>query len=303
MGLFDALKAGLEKTRRGMTERIGQALKVFTKIDEELFEEIEEILITSDVGVEMTQKIVAGLKDKVKERKISEPDRIMDLLKDELAGILDGRGKGSGYESGVPSIILVVGVNGVGKTTSIGKIAYNHRRSGRKVIVAAADTFRAAAIEQLEVWCKRAGADIIQHNEGADPAAVVFDALQAAKARRADVVICDTAGRLHTKKNLMEELKKINRVIDREMPEARKETLLVLDATTGQNAVSQARLFKEAVGLDGIILTKLDGTAKGGIIVPIKWYLGIPIRYVGVGEAIEDLQEFDAREFVEALFD
>lgn len=302
MNFFETLKTGLEKTRKGMTERIGQVLKAFAKVDEELFEEVEEILVTSDIGVEMTQKIVADLRHKIKEKKISEPSRIMDLLKDELIGILNNEKRDSGHEYETPRVILVVGVNGVGKTTSIGKIAYNLRNAGRRVVVAAADTFRAAAIEQLEVWCKRAGVDIIKHNEGADPAAVVFDTLQAAKARKADVIICDTAGRLHTKKNLMEELKKINRVIDREMPEAKKETLLVLDATTGQNAVSQARLFGEAVGLDGIILTKLDGTAKGGIIVPIKSYLDIPIRYIGVGEAIGDLQKFDAREFVEALF-
>lgn len=273
----------------------------FGKIDEELFEELEEALISSDVGVDTTLKIIDDVKNKVKERKLTNPKDVKELLKEELTAILSSGDSRLHLET-KPSVIIVVGVNGVGKTTSIGKIAANLKRDGKKVILAAGDTFRAAAIEQLEVWANRSGAELIKHTEGSDPAAVVYDAIQAAKSRKADVLICDTAGRLHTKKNLMEELKKINRIIDREMPEASKETLLVLDATTGQNAVSQAKVFGEATNVTGIVLTKLDGTAKGGIILAIKAEQDIPVKLIGVGEQIDDLQEFNPREFVEALF-
>lgn len=299
MGFFEILRSGLEKTRKGMTEKIEQALKAFTKIDEDLFEEIEEILITSDAGIEVTEKIIKDLRDKVKEKRITEAAQVKDLLKEEIIDILTG----DAHDVKVPQVMLVIGVNGVGKTTSIGKIAHVLKQSGKKVIVGAADTFRAAAIDQLEVWAKRSGVDIIKHTEGSDPAAVVFDTLQAAKSRKADVIICDTAGRLHNKKNLMEELKKINKIIDREMPGSHRETLLVIDATTGQNGLSQAKLFNEAVPIDGIILTKLDGTAKGGIVLSIKSEMDIPIKFVGVGEGIDDLQKFDAEEFVHALLD
>jgi fused signal recognition particle receptor len=309
MGFFDKLKKGLEKTRKGISEKVDQVLTSFGKIDEDLFEELEEILIASDVGVETTLKIVENIKSEVKERKISDPIAIKELLKEELIAILNsGNEKDDLDECSVlkldtsPAVIVVVGVNGVGKTTSIGKIAANLKNRGKKVILAAADTFRAAAIEQLEIWAKRADAEIVKHTEGSDPAAVVYDAIQATKARKADVLICDTAGRLHTKKNLMEELKKIFRIIDRELPEASRETLLILDATTGQNAVSQAKVFSEVADISGIVLTKLDGTAKGGIIVAIKSELDIPVKLIGVGESINDLQQFDAHEFVEALF-
>lgn len=309
MGFFDKLKKGLEKTRKGISEKVDQVLTSFGKIDEDLFEELEEILIASDVGVETTLKIIENIKSEVKERKISDPIAIKELLKEELIAILNsGNEKDDLDECSVlkldtsPAVIVVVGVNGVGKTTSIGKIAANLKNRGKKVILAAADTFRAAAIEQLEIWAKRADAEIVKHTEGSDPAAVVYDAIQATKARKADVLICDTAGRLHTKKNLMEELKKIFRIIDRELPEASRETLLILDATTGQNAVSQAKVFSEVADISGIVLTKLDGTAKGGIIVAIKSELDIPVKLIGVGESINDLQQFDAHEFVEALF-
>jgi fused signal recognition particle receptor len=309
MGFFDKLKKGLEKTRKGISEKVDQVLASFGKIDEDLFEELEEILIASDVGVETTLKIVENIKSEVKERKFSDPIAIKELLKEELIAILNsGNEKDDLDECSVlkldtsPAVVVVVGVNGVGKTTSIGKIAANLKNRGKKVILAAADTFRAAAIEQLEIWAKRADAEIVKHTEGSDPAAVVYDAIQATKARKADVLICDTAGRLHTKKNLMEELKKIFRIIDRELPEASRETLLILDATTGQNAVSQAKVFSEVADISGIVLTKLDGTAKGGIIVAIKSELDIPVKLIGVGESINDLQQFDAHEFVEALF-
>jgi fused signal recognition particle receptor len=301
MGFFDRLKEGLSKTRKGIVNKIDQVLLSFGKIDEELFEELEDVLVSSDVGVNSTLKIIEALKKKVKEKKIVDPKEVRDLLKEEINGILGGSPVALHLES-KPSILLMVGVNGVGKTTTIGKIAKNLRGSGKKVLLAAGDTFRAAAIEQLEIWSDRAGTDIIKHTEGADPAAVVFDAIAASKARKVDVLICDTAGRLHTKKNLMEELKKIGRIIDKELPGASKEVLLVLDATTGQNAIAQAKIFKEVVDVSGIVLTKLDGTAKGGIVVAIKDELDIPIKYIGVGEKAEDLQVFHAEEFVEALF-
>jgi fused signal recognition particle receptor len=301
MGFFDRLKEGLHKTRKGITEKIDQVLVSFGKIDEELFEELEEVLIAADIGIETTLKIISDIKLKVKENKIIDPLKVKDLLKEEIKEILNKNHSELKINTS-PSVIIVIGVNGVGKTTSIGKIANLVKQSGKKVLLAAGDTFRAAAIDQLEIWSERVGVDIISHSEGADPAAVIFDAIQAAKARKADVLICDTAGRLHTKKNLMEELKKISRILDRELPGSDRETLLVLDATTGQNAVSQAKIFSESADITGIVLTKLDGTAKGGIIIAIKSELNIPVKLIGVGEKMEDLQKFDAGEFVEALF-
>ena len=301
MGFFERLKQGLQKTRKGITEKIDSVLVSFRKVDEDLFDELEEILITSDVGIETAMKILTGLRTKVKENKITDPLMVKDLLKEELLNILKEDSYGLETDSS-PAVIIVVGVNGVGKTTSIGKIANLMKQKGKKVILAAADTFRAAAIDQLEIWANRIGVDIIKHSEGSDPAAVVYDAIQAAKARKADILICDTAGRLHTKKNLMEELKKIVRITEKELPEASRDILLVLDATTGQNAISQAKTFGEAINLSGIILTKLDGTAKGGIILAVKSELDIPVKLIGVGESIDDLQPFNAQEFVEALF-
>ncbi len=302
MGFFDRLKEGLKKTRDSISEKIDQVLVSFGKIDEELFEELEEVLIMSDVGIESSTRIIEDVKRKVKENKVTDPKKVKDLLKEELAEILSDDKNYLDVKT-TPSVIIVIGVNGVGKTTSIGKIANLMKQQGKKVLLAAGDTFRAAAIDQLEVWANRVGVDLIKHDEGADPAAVVFDAAQAAKARKVDVLICDTAGRLHTKKNLMEELKKISKILDRELPGASRETLLVLDATTGQNAIAQAKTFREAAGISGIVLTKLDGTAKGGIIISVKSELDVPVKLIGVGEKIDDLQQFDAKEFVEALFD
>ena len=301
MGFFDKLKEGLSKTRKNVTEKIDQILVSFGKIDDDLFDELEEILITSDVGIETSLKIIENLKKEVREKKLTNPSDIREILKSQLTEILSDND--SELKLNTPlSVIVVLGVNGVGKTTSIGKIANILKEEGKKVLLAAGDTFRAAAIDQLEVWAKRADVEIIKSTEGSDPASVVFDAIKAAKSRNIDVLICDTAGRLHTKKNLMEELKKIVRIIRRELPDADMETLLVLDATTGQNAISQARIFNEAVDVSGIVLTKLDGTAKGGIVVAIKSELDIPVKLVGVGEKMDDLQKFNAREFVEALF-
>lgn len=301
MGFFDRLKEGLQKTRKSITEKIDQVLVSFGKVDEELFDELEEILITSDIGIETTLKIIADLKEKVRERKIIDPMQVKGLLKEELLEILQ-KGSNEMKLDTKPSVIIVIGVNGVGKTTSIGKIANLYKSQGKRVLLAAGDTFRAAAIDQLEIWADRVGAEIITQNEGSDPAAVIFDAAQAAKSRKVDLLICDTAGRLHTKKNLMEELKKVSRVLDRELPGADRETLLVLDATTGQNAISQAKTFSETADITGIVLTKLDGTAKGGIVIAIKSELDIPVKLIGVGEQVDDLQKFDAVEFVEALF-
>ncbi len=301
MGFFDKLKEGLMKTRRSITEKIDQVLVSFGKVDEELFEELEEILITSDLGIDTTMKIIEDLKAKVKERKIIDPMLVKDLLKEEINEILSKGGNELKLDT-KPAVIIVIGVNGVGKTTSIGKIANLYKQQGKKVLLAAGDTFRAAAIDQLEIWAERVGVEVIAQKEGSDPAAVIFDAVVAAKSRKADLLICDTAGRLHTKKNLMEELKKVSRVLDRELPGADRETLLVLDATTGQNAVSQAKTFRETADITGIVLTKLDGTAKGGIVVAIKSELDIPVKLIGVGEQMDDLQRFDANEFVEALF-
>ncbi|MGY0372102.1 signal recognition particle-docking protein FtsY [Clostridium sp. JNZ J1-5] len=298
---FDKLKNGLSKTKDNFTEKVSEVLNLAVKIDEELYEELEEILITADIGVDTSLEIMDRLKQKVKDNKVKDPKEVYDCLKEVLAEILGNQEMGLGFND-KPKILLVIGVNGVGKTTSIGKMSSKFKNDGHKVIMAAADTFRAAAIDQLEVWSNRAGVDIIKHQEGADPGSVVFDAIQAAKARKADVLICDTAGRLHNKKNLMNELEKINRIIDREYNEASKETLLVLDATTGQNALQQAKQFAEVCPIDGIILTKLDGTAKGGVIIAIKHQLNIPVKLIGVGEGIDDLQEFNSNDFIEALF-
>ena len=300
MGFFNKIKEGLKKTRDAVIGQIDSMLKSFTKIDDELFEELEELLVMGDVGVPTAEKICEELKKKVKKEGIKNPNEIHRLLEETVSDMLRG-----GEEldlSTTPSIILVIGVNGVGKTTTIGKLAKHLTKQGKKVILAAGDTFRAAAIEQLEIWADRSHCEIIKQNEGSDPAAVIYDAISAAKARHADVIICDTAGRLHNKKPLMDELAKINRIIDRELPDASKEKLLVLDATTGQNAVNQAEQFSLATGITGIVLTKLDGTAKGGVVLAIKEGLGIPVKYIGVGEQIDDLQPFDAEDFARALF-
>lgn len=300
VSFFSKLKDGLFKTRKNITDKINDVLLNFKSVDEDLFEELEEILITADVGVETTMKILDNLKLKVKQQNVKDPMQIKGLLKQEMLEILGTSTAAIGTHS--PEVILIIGVNGVGKTTSIGKISSSLKKSGKKVLIAAADTFRAAAIDQLEVWGKRAGVDVIKHKEGSDPAAVIFDAISAAKSRKTDVLICDTAGRLHNKKNLMEELRKIFKVIDREYPEAHMEVMLVLDATTGQNAISQAKVFKEVANITGIILTKLDGTAKGGIVIGIKSELNIPVKLIGVGEKVSDLQEFIPEDFVNALF-
>ncbi len=301
MGLFAKIKEGLKKTRDSVVGQIDSMLKSFTKIDEELFEELEELLIMGDVGVATSEEICTRLRARVKKEGVTNPAEVHGLLEQIVAEMLEG-----GQQLNIstkPSVILVIGVNGVGKTTTIGKLAYNLRKDGKTVLLSAADTFRAAAIEQLEVWAQRSGCDIVKQKEGSDPAAVVFDSLRAAKARGADVVIVDTAGRLHNKKYLMDELAKISRVIDKELPSADKEVLLVLDATTGQNAVNQAREFKNAAGITGIVLTKLDGTAKGGVVLSIKEELDVPVKYIGVGEQIDDLQRFDPQSFAKALFD
>ncbi|HEY5525413.1 MAG TPA: signal recognition particle-docking protein FtsY [Clostridium sp.] len=299
--LFDKLKAGLSKTRDGLTDKINEVLKLAVTIDEDLYEELEEILITSDIGMETTMEIIERLKNKIRKEKINDTKQVIPTLKTVIKEImLQGTNDNKGGKD--KKVMLVIGVNGVGKTTSIGKLAAKKKAEGKKVLLAAADTFRAAAIDQLEIWSNRAGVDMIKHEEGSDPAAVVFDGIQAAKARKIDLLICDTAGRLHNKKNLMNELSKINKIIDREFGEENKEILLVLDGTTGQNAVIQAKQFMEVCPIDGIILTKLDGTAKGGIVISIKNTLNIPVRYIGVGEGVDDLQEFDAESFAEALF-
>ncbi|MBU3160566.1 signal recognition particle-docking protein FtsY [Clostridium frigoris] len=300
-GFFDKLKDGLAKTRNSITEKVSEVLNLAITIDDELYEELEEILITADIGVDTSVYIIEKLRKKVKELKIKDPSDIIPCLKEVLMDIL-GEEEDQIKNVQLPKVILIIGVNGVGKTTSIGKIASSLKSKKYKVLIAAADTFRAAAIEQLEIWSSRADVALIKHKEGSDPAAVVFDAVQAAKARKVDVLICDTAGRLHNKKNLMDELAKINRVIIREYSEAHLETLLVIDATTGQNGIQQAKQFMEICPIDGIILTKLDGTAKGGVVISIKNQLNIPVKYIGVGEGIDDLQEFNSKDFVEALF-
>ena len=301
MAFLDKLKSGLSKTKNALFGQIDNVLKAFVRVDEDLLEELEELLIMSDVGVNATEEIIERLRDEIKSGRLKEKEQVMDALKAILEDMI---GEGGRLDlSGSPTVILVIGVNGAGKTTSIGKISNRLISSGKKVVVAAADTFRAAAIDQLSVWCERSGAEIVRQNEGSDPAAVVFDAISYAKRRGADVLIVDTAGRLHNKKNLMNELEKINRVIDRELPGAVRENLLVLDATTGQNAILQAKEFRNAANITGLVLNKLDGTAKGGIVISIKKELDIPVKFVGVGEKIDDMQEFDSAEFVSALFE
>ncbi len=298
--LFDNLKSGLTKTRNALTDKINETLKLAVSIDEDLYEELEEILIMADIGMDTTMDIIEKLKDKIRKEKINEVELVKPALKEVISEIMSSEVKVK--EEADKEVVLVIGVNGVGKTTSIGKLAAKNKQKGKKVLLAAADTFRAGAIDQLVVWSERAKVDIVKHEEGSDPAAVVFDAINASKSRGVDLLLCDTAGRLHNKKNLMDELGKINRIIDRELIGVSKETLLVLDATTGQNAVIQAKQFMEVCPIDGIILTKLDGTAKGGVVISIKNALNIPVRYIGVGEGIDDLQEFNEKEFVEALF-
>ena len=301
MGFLDKLKEGLQKTKKALFAPIDQMLKAFTKVDEDLIEELEEMLICADVGAGATDEIIEKLRADIKEEKIKDADEVRAFLKNTLKEMI-GEG-GPLVLNTKPSVVLVIGVNGAGKTTSIGKISNKLRKDGKKVVVAAADTFRAAAIDQLAVWCERSAVDLVKQNEGSDPAAVVFDAISYAKNKNADVLIVDTAGRLHNKKNLMNELEKINRVISRELPDASRENLLVLDATTGQNAVLQAKEFKNAADITGLILNKLDGTAKGGIVLSIKRELGIPVKFIGVGEKIDDMQPFNAEEFISALFE
>lgn len=301
MGFFSRLKQGLSKTRSSITEKVDQVLQAFKKVDEELFEELEEVLISADVGVNTSLEIIDRLRNLVKEKKVSDSSEVRGLLKQIISEMLETENNELNI-TGSPAVIMVIGVNGVGKTTTIGKIAHLLKQSGKKVLLAAGDTFRAAAIDQLQIWADRAKVDIIKHQEGADPAAVIFDAIQAAKARKMDVIICDTAGRLHNKKNLMEELRKMFKIIDRELPDSDREVLLVLDATTGQNAVNQAKLFSEVAEITGIVLTKLDGTAKGGIVIAIKSEQNIPVKFIGVGEGMDDLQVFDSKQFVDALF-
>ena len=302
MGFFDKLKNGLTKTRESIAKQVNNVFSVFVKVDDELFENLEEALIMADIGVEKSTYIIEKLRDNVKHKHITDGNLVKEELKSIISEILSALDT-TVNTSTTPSVILVIGVNGVGKTTSIGKIASHYKSMGKKVLLAAADTFRAAAIDQLDIWAQRSGCDIIKHQENSDPAAVVFDACTAAKARGADILICDTAGRLHNKKNLMAELAKINRVIERELPDSTRETLLVLDATTGQNAVSQAKLFSEAADITGIILTKLDGTAKGGIVISIAKEQNVPVKFVGVGEGIDDLQEFNSDDFAKAIFE
>ena len=296
---FDKLKTGLSKTRDNLTDKINEALNIAIAIDDDLYEELEEILIMSDIGMETTIEIIDRLKEKIRKEKINDVAEVKPALK---AVIAEMRTEGDYEDSDEEKkVMLIIGVNGVGKTTSIGKLAAKNKKEGKKVLLAAADTFRAAAIDQLDIWSKRAGVDIVKHQEGSDPAAVVFDAASATKARNVDLLICDTAGRLHNKKNLMDELAKINRIIDRELGDIKKETLLVLDGTTGQNAVIQAKQFMESCPIDGIILTKLDGTAKGGVVISIKNTLNIPVKYIGIGEGVDDLQKFNAEEFAQAI--
>lgn len=302
MGLFDKFRKGLEKTRIQIAERTTDVMKIFKKVDEALFEELEEVLIMSDVGFETSSDIIERLRQKAREERITESEDLKSALQEIISDIL-GEDEEEFEIRTSPAVILVIGVNGVGKTTSIAKLAHLYKEQGKKVILAAADTFRAAAIDQLQIWADRVGVDIIKQQEGSDPASVVYDAISATKARNADVLICDTAGRLHNKKNLMEELSKIHKIIDRELPDAQKESFLVLDATTGQNALSQAKNFGEVSDVTGIVLTKLDGTAKGGIVIAIKAEQNIPVRFIGVGEQMDDLQPFSSKEFAEAMFE
>lgn len=303
MGFFDKIKSGLSKTRDRFAEQTSEIVKIFKKIDDDVFDELEELLIMSDVGFDASGEIIERLRQKAHEEKIKDGEQLLPALKEIITDIMTESDDGILELKTSPAVILVIGVNGVGKTTSIAKMAAYYKSMGKDVMLAAADTFRAAAIDQLKVWADRVGVDLISQKEGSDPASVVYDAIAAAKARKKDVLICDTAGRLHNKKNLMDELAKINKIIDRELPGAQKESLLVLDATTGQNALSQAKAFGEAADITGIILTKLDGTAKGGIVIAIKNEQSIPVRFIGVGEGIDDLQPFDAKAFAEAMFE
>ena len=300
-GFFAKIKAGLSKTRNNIISSVENVLSAFTKIDEDLYEELEEALIMADIGVETSLYIIEKLREKVKDEKIHDPAEVKDAIIRVITEILEKDDEP--FELPHPSVVLVIGVNGVGKTTTIGKLTHNYMENGKTVLLAAADTFRAAAIDQLQVWADRNNAQLIKHQENSDPGAVVYDAVQAAKARNTDVLICDTAGRLHNKKNLMEELRKISKIVNKEYPDAKVETLLVLDATTGQNALQQAKLFKEVADITGLVLTKLDGTAKGGIVLAIKHEMNIPVRYIGVGEQMDDLQEFNSKDFAKALFD
>ena len=300
MGFFDKLKQGLSKTKSSFNEKLNNVFSNFRKVDEELLEELEEALIMSDVGVETSTKIINNLRERVKKEKIENEEDVKKALKDEIKKILDEVDNSLNLDT-KPSVILVVGVNGVGKTTSIGKIANRLKKDGKKVVIAAADTFRAAAVEQLEIWANRAGCDIVKRQEGVDPASVVFDAIRITKEKNADVLICDTAGRLHNKKYLMDELIKIKKVIDKELPEASKEILMVLDATTGQNAIMQVKAFKETVDINGLVLTKLDGTAKGGVVIGIVEENKMPVKFIGIGEQIDDMEKFSSTDFVDAL--
>ena len=300
MGFFDKLKQGLSKTKSSFDEKLNNVFSNFRKVDEELLDELEEALIMSDVGVETSNKIITNLRNKIKKEKIEDEQAVKQALRDEIKNVLEEVDNTLKLET-TPSVILVVGVNGVGKTTSTGKIANRLKQDGKKVVVAAADTFRAAAVEQLEIWANRAGCDIVKREEGTDPAAVVYDAVKIAKEKQADVLICDTAGRLHNKKYLMDELVKIKKVIDKELPEASKEVLMVLDATTGQNAISQVTAFKETVNITGLVLTKLDGTAKGGVVIGIVAENKVPVKFIGIGEQIDDMEIFNSNDFVNAL--
>ncbi|MFY9214929.1 MAG: signal recognition particle-docking protein FtsY [Tissierellaceae bacterium] len=303
-GLLDKLIGGLTKTRKEMSGRIDSILSFYKKIDDDLFDDLEEVLVTSDVGVNTTMELIDRLRDRVKAEKVTDPNEVKELLKDEIKGIMKESIENNELNiEPSPAVILVVGVNGVGKTTTIGKLSHNFKQKGKKVLIAAGDTFRAAAIEQLQEWSNRAGVDIVAHREGADPAAVIYDGIHAAKSRKADILICDTAGRLHNKSNLMNELNKIFRVVEREYEEAAKEVLLVLDATTGQNAINQAKVFKEVANITGVALTKLDGTAKGGVVIALQAELGLPIKLIGVGEGIDDLQPFNVDDFLDAIFE
>lgn len=302
MGFFDKLKQGLEKTRKNFTEKIEQLITGYAKIDDEFMDDLEALLLSADVGVQTTTKLMTSIRAAIKKREIESPEQIQPFLKQHIQAILESGNPDTMMTLESPTVIMVVGVNGVGKTTTIGKLGQYYHEQGKKVLLAAGDTFRAAAIDQLDIWAHRIGAEVIKHSEGSDPAAVAYDAVQAGKARKADIVIIDTAGRLHTKANLMEELKKVRRVISREMPSAPHETLLVLDATTGQNAINQAKIFGDVVPLTGVVLTKLDGTAKGGVVIAIKAELGVPVKWVGVGEGASDLRPFVPQEFSEALF-
>ena len=300
MGFFDKLKSGLSKTKTSINEKINNVFSTFRKVDEDLLEELEEALIMSDVGMETSEKIISELRDKIKKEKIEDAEQVKAKLKEIIKEILDSVDCSLNLET-TPSVILVVGVNGVGKTTSIGKIANRLKKDGKKVVIAAADTFRAAAVEQLEVWANRAGCEMVKRKEGSDPASVVFDAIKITKERNADVLICDTAGRLHNKKYLMDELIKIKKIVDRELPNSSQEVLMVLDATTGQNAILQVKAFKETVDINGLILTKLDGTAKGGAVIGIVSENNMPIKFIGVGEQIDDMEKFNSTDFVNAL--